>query len=244
MSVVRNVLVVDAGNTSIKFTAWSDDQILWVRRSDTCPMDLDFTPDAIYFASVRSNELSALLHAEIQGHYPNSQWISLSSQAISCGVHNAYSEPERLGIDRWLGIVAAHHMAKKNVVIVDAGTAIKVDIVSKEGIHLGGYIAPGLTMMEEVLLNKTARIRYSAQEKMTGNGLPNSTARAVMEGCHEMALGFLERILRRYPTFEWIVTGGDSMALLNSLGTPLKYEPHLVALGAKRVGDELMRGNK
>jgi type III pantothenate kinase len=244
VSVVANILVVDAGNTSIKFTAFNGEQVLWVQRGERFPADAGFVPDVIYFASVRSKELSALLHAEIQAEFPRCEWITLTSQAFACGVSNAYVEPERLGVDRWLGVIAAHHIIKEDVVIVDAGTAIKVDVVNKEGVHLGGYIAPGLAMMEEALLSKTARIRYGVHEVVVGEGLPNSTARAVTEGCHEMALGFLERIYHRYPEFKWVVTGGDAQALLDTLGISLKCLPNLVALGAKLVGDEELRGNK
>ena len=244
MFVGARVLVVDAGNTSIKFTAFEGEQILWVQRGDSCPVKTGFTPDAIYFASVRSKEQSVLLHADIQAEFPHSDWYTLTSQAVACGVRNAYIEPERLGIDRWLGVIAAHHIMKGDVVVVDAGTAIKVDMVNKDGIHLGGYIAPGLAMMEEALLSKTARIRYDSHEVIAGKGLPNSTARAVVEGCHEMALGFLERIYHRYPEFKWVVTGGDGQALLDTLGISLECQPNLVALGAKLVGDERLRGNK
>lgn len=244
MFVVSSVLVVDAGNTSIKFTALVNNQVLWVQRGDSCPIDTGFIPETIYFASVRSKELSALLHADIQAAFPQSQWLTLNSQAQACGVRNAYVEPERLGIDRWLGVVAAHHLVKGDVVVVDAGTAIKIDVVNSCGVHLGGYIVPGLAMMEDALLSKTARIRYEAHEVVAGQGLPNSTARAVTEGCHEMALGFLERIYRRYSTFKWVVTGGDAQRLLDLLGVSLECQPNLVALGAKLVGDERLRGNK
>lgn len=244
MSVEARVLVVDAGNTSIKFTAFEGEQVLWVHRGDTCPKESTFTPTVIYFASVRSKEQSALLHADIQAEFPHSKWVTLVSQAIACGVRNAYIEPERLGIDRWLGVIAAYHLMKGDAVVVDAGTAIKVDVVNKEGIHLGGYIAPGLAMMEKSLLSKTARIRYEVDEVVVGEGLPDSTARAVTEGCREMVLGFLERIYHSYPEFKWVVTGGDSQALLDALGISLECQPNLVALGAKRAGDERLRGNK
>lgn len=244
MSDAARVLVVDAGNTSIKFTAFDGPKVLWVHRGNVCVEDVSFVPDVIYFASVRSKEQSALLHADIQANYPSSEWFTLTSQATACGVKNAYIEPERLGIDRWLGVVAAHHIVKGDVVVVDAGTAIKVDVIQGDGVHLGGYITPGLAMMEDALLSKTARIRYDAQEVVAGDGLPNSTARAVTEGCHDMALGFLERVHRRYPDFTWIVTGGDAEALLRRLNASFVCQPNLVAIGAKRVGDELRRGNK
>jgi len=244
VSAEDRVLVVDAGNTRIKVTAFENDQILWIKRDESDLAAIGFIPDAVYFASVRSSEESALLYSGIQKQFPESRCFALSSQSSACGVNNAYVEPERLGIDRWLGVVAAHHVMRCDVVVVDAGTAIKVDVVNESGIHLGGYIAPGLVMMESSLLSKTARIRYSPNEVVAGQGLPNSTARAVSEGCSEMALGFLERIYQRYPDCRWIATGGDAQVLLDLLGIPIECQPNLVALGAKLVGDEQRRGNK
>lgn len=244
MSDVVKVLVVDAGNTSIKFTAFEGEDVLWVRRDEGLPALEEFAPSVIYFASVRSQEQSALLHADLAAHFPASHWCHVQSEAAACGVTNAYFEPSRLGVDRWLGVVAAHHVLKANVVVVDAGTAIKVDVVNKDGVHLGGYITPGLAMMEQALLANTAKIRYDVEEVVAGKGLPDSTARAVSEGCHEMALGFLQRLYHRYADFTWVVTGGDAHALLSSLGVPLVHEPHLVAYGAKLVGNERIRGNQ
>lgn len=244
MFVVPKVLVVDAGNTSIKFTAFEGDTVMWCQRGDHCPTESGFVPDAIYFASVRSKEQSALIHADIQAEYPSCKWVTLISQATACGVHNAYLEPERLGVDRWLGAIAAHHMEKVGVVVVDAGTAIKVDVVDEAGVHLGGYITPGLAMMKESLLSNTARIRYDSDEIVGGYGLPNSTARAVTEGCYEMALGFLERVHLRYKEYKWVATGGDAESLLERLGVSVERQPNLVAIGAKLVGDEQLRGNK
>lgn len=245
MSVVDNkVLIVDVGNTSIKYTAFQGDEILWQVRDHERLTKMHFHPDAIYFASVRSKDETMALQTEIQADYPKGHIIELISQASACGVTCAYEEPWRLGIDRWLTVVAGFHRYGGNVVIIDAGTAIKVDVVDQTAHHLGGYIVPGLAMMENALLANTARIRYDSSEKIKGEGLPNSTARAVSEGCHEMALGFLERVYERYSDFRWIVTGGDGQALLQSLGIDAECEPHLVALGAQLVGNEYLANDR
>ncbi|BFM50271.1 type III pantothenate kinase [Marinomonas sp. THO17] len=240
MSDESEVLIVDAGNTSIKYTAFRGEQVLWVERGEVPPIKTEFTPQRIYFASVRSQEQSALLHADIKAALPNAEWLSLTSTAQACGVINAYFEPERLGIDRWLSVVAAYHLGG-NKIVLDAGTAIKLDFVNQQGEHLGGYITPGLKMMESSLLANTARIRYLPDEVKLADTLPNSTARAVVEGVHEMALAFIERVKAQHPTFQWVATGGDAKALLESLDITMDYQPHLVAMGAKRVGDELLK---
>jgi type III pantothenate kinase len=244
VSVATKVLVVDAGNTSIKYTAFDGEQLLWVKKDECDVFDSAFVPDAVYFASVQSKEQSLVVANSMQAAYSNSDWVELVSEGRACGVVNAYLEPERLGVDRWLGVIAAHHLFQGDVLVVDAGTAIKVDFVNKEGNHLGGYIVPGLSMMEQALLSKTARIQYRSDEVVTEYGLPNSTARAVVEGCHEMALGFLERIHGAYPNYKWVVTGGDAQVLVDLLDLPLERQSNLVALGAKLVGDELLRGNR
>jgi type III pantothenate kinase len=241
VSVVAKVLIVDVGNTSIKYTAFDADNILWQVRDEDIAKQTGFVPDAVYFASVRSSEDGEALQQQLKASYPNAHWVELSSVAEACGVRNAYQEPHRLGVDRWLTVIASYHLFGGDVVVVDAGTAIKVDMVNKAGQHLGGYITPGLAMMEASLLSKTARIRYTPEEKVMTDGLPNSTARAVAQGCHEMALGFLERIYKDYQHFTWVVTGGDAKSLFDALGIDASQEQHLVAKGAKFVGDDCLR---
>ncbi len=242
MSVEIDVLVIDAGNTSVKFTAFNKESVLWVRQSLSECLDCD--PKAIYFASVRSEEQDVALRESIEQCFPDRRWVTLESSMEACGVMNAYEEPKRLGVDRWLSVIGAYHFVKNGLVVVDAGTAIKFDAVNLNGRHLGGYIAPGLGMMEKALLANTARIRYDVTEVVQGEGLPNSTARAVSEGCLEMALGFLERLYAQYADHTWLITGGDAKTLMGLLDIPWTHQENLVALGAKLVGDEQIRGNK
>ncbi len=241
MFVVDKLLIVDVGNTSIKYTAFEGDVIQWQLRDYERLNKLHFFPDAIYFASVRSQEASLVLQQEMKKDYPDSKFILLESSAEACGVVCAYDEPWCLGIDRWLTVVASFHLYGGNVAIVDAGTAIKVDFVNQSAHHLGGYIVPGLVMMENALLSNTARIRLDSSVEVKDEGLPNSTARAISEGCHEMISGFLERVHANYPDFRWIMTGGDGQFLLDTLDIDAEYKPHLVAFGARLVGNEFLK---
>lgn len=246
MYVVDKVLVVDAGNTSIKYTYFHREQVMWQYRDDEglAKAGLCQGLEIIYLASVRSQQATQEIRQDLQQRLPHSQVYLLTSQPQACGVLNAYAQAERLGVDRWLTVIAAHHHVGGDLVIVDAGTAVKVDVVSAQGQHLGGYITPGLALMEQALLSQTARVRYQPEEVQVGDGLPDSTARAVAEGCQEMVLGFLDRIYQRFSHYQWLVTGGDGEALLATLGVPVNKQPYLVALGAKLVGDEQLRGQK
>ena len=66
------------------------------------------------------------------------------------GVTNGYHEPGRLGVDRWMGVLAGYQLAGASCT-VDCGSAITVDFVLPGGRHLGGYILPGLRLMKESL---------------------------------------------------------------------------------------------
>ena len=67
------------------------------------------------------------------------------------GVTNGYHNPQQLGVDRWLGIIAGYTVIKKPVAIFDCGTFITLDVVDKDGQHLGGMIAPGMSAAAEKL---------------------------------------------------------------------------------------------
>ena len=78
------------------------------------------------------------------------------TQAYYQGLTVAYQDERRLGVDRWLAMLAARQAAAgQGVCVVDCGSALTLDVVDHEGRHLGGYIVPGLAMMESALLNNT-----------------------------------------------------------------------------------------
>ena len=66
------------------------------------------------------------------------------SERRAAGVRNGYRDTWRLGADRWVGVIAAHYMAgARHAVVVNIGTALTVDAVTRDGRHLGGLITPG-----------------------------------------------------------------------------------------------------
>jgi type III pantothenate kinase len=136
----------------------------------------------------------------------------------TAGVVNGYRDQQRLGLDRWLAIVAAYDMCGGACLVIDLGTAITVDLVGHDGIHLGGYIAPGLALLRTQLLTHTRRIRYDAAE--TASALSDispgrSTAEAVERGCLLMARSYVSGQIRSAGNhlgegFVTYVTGGDA----------------------------------
>jgi len=249
VSVSNNVLVIDAGNTSVKWTAFENDSIVWNKRElhlesrSTLLGDSEYTsfqPDRLYFASVRGEADSQVLLAVVKAFYPNVEIYPLRSRKEACGVTNPYVEPERLGIDRWLNVLAISELLSGGIVVVDVGTALKVEFIEKNGQYKGGYIVPGFEMMVDALVVNTGKIRIDSSDLYDSQGLIDNTGLAVHIGCWQMLLALVERVYRQNLEKSFVFTGGNGLKIMQELQIKGNYHANLVALGAKRLGDELV----
>lgn len=134
------------------------------------------------------------------------------------GVTNGYRDHNRLGLDRWLAIIAAYGMCQGPCLIIDLGTAVTVDLVASGGIHLGGYIAPGIALLRGQLLAHTRRIQYVPAETLVTLGAiapGKSTGEGVERGCLIMLRSYVASQIslaedQLGKDFTIYVTGGDS----------------------------------
>ena len=121
---------------------------------------------------------------------------------LSCG----YVEPQRLGIDRWLQVLAVAQ-AEQDLCIVSCGTALTIDLT--EGMqHLGGYILPNLYLQRDSLIQNTKGIKIpdmAFDELSPGR----NTVDAVHHGIFLGLLGTIEKVLAQQPR-QLILTGGDA----------------------------------
>lgn len=138
------------------------------------------------------------------------------SQKQLAGVTNGYLEAGRLGIDRWLAIVAAYTQVQGACVVIDCGTAITVDYIRDDGVHLGGCIAPGMGLMKAMLGNGTQLVGSIQGETIEqAVMLGDNTHAAVTFGIRSMLNGFVkEQWLSAQSvlgaSFAVLCTGGDS----------------------------------
>lgn len=155
-------LLLDNGNSRLKWALVSTaGEILeqGVREDGAPPEDaLRPTVDEIVLASVRGGDYHERLLAWAERARPGAL-RSLSTPAARGGLVNAYAEPARLGVDRWLAMLGAWRRLGSSFLLVDAGTAVTIDLVDDAGRHRGGAILPGAPMMSDVLVRRAAGIR-------------------------------------------------------------------------------------
>lgn len=158
------------------------------------------------------------------------------------GITSGYQNPATLGADRFVGLVAAHHMAgRKACVVVDCGTAVTIDAVEKGGRHLGGLILPGLQLSADALIARAQnRLSLSFEHPTI---FADGTARAIGGGCLFGLVGAIEGICTRMQhamstPLARILTGGDAEHLRPWLPGSCIVQPDLLMRGLHYITEQ------
>lgn len=145
-------------------------------------------------------------------------------QQDSYGIATRYNNPRLLGCDRWLAMIAARDEFNKPFCVVDCGTAVTIDVVSEEGMHIGGLITPGLLTSRDALglkANNLPLVENTYVEKRSENNnnkssfLATTTQDAILAGTLYQISAYIERIVSEIKeefgdNIECIITGGDA----------------------------------
>ena len=232
-------LLVDSGNTRLKWAllqegglvtghALVNQQITRHELVETWKMQTP--PERLAIACVSSTPLLELVLAVAVELWPAIKIVQVKSEAHAFGVHNAYQQPEKLGVDRWLALVAVRNLYQKPACIVDCGTAITVDLIDADGNHQGGLISPGLTLMKKSLAAGTAALQF--HETNHDFGPANYTEAAIYSGTLAAAVGLIEHVLtRQSKAMAVILTGGDADIIARQLRVKPVVDADLVLRG-------------
>lgn len=223
------ILEIDVGNSRIKWRLRDDSGRLASGFSARDQLEqlaeelraLGARPARVWVACVLSDSYRQSLLEWSRRHWGLSAEFALSVRRAA-GVTNAYRDADRLGVDRWLALLAAHARSPEPAVIVQVGTAVTVDLLGPAGVHLGGYIGPGWRLMREALQGRTAQVtvELAAPEQMQLTP-GTSTEQAVEAALSAMLLGLVERAERRLQAPgsgppRVLLSGGDARLLRES----------------------------
>lgn len=236
------ILDVDAGNTCLKWVLHDGDVCRERALGRVARREV-----ASWLSELDAKSLSRIRLASVAGDVTEafSSWavargVTLQLATVedgAGGVFCGYREPSRLGVDRWLAVLAVRERCPEAFVVVDAGTALTVDVVDERGHHLGGYIAPGLAMMADSLVANTWGVRTDGgTEPSMRPGVV--TVEAVMHGCLASAVGLVEAVVVRQAVTALFLTGGDAEILRDNIQSQgrggrlrVSLDPQLVLAG-------------
>jgi len=215
------ILELDVGNSRIKWRLLAVDDLSVNGLGHVSGFDeLQQVPEleaAISMArmcSVRGGDVNK----KLEGWARAKHGVDLLQAAVirSCGgVTNQYADVSRLGIDRWLAMLAAYRRAGGACMIIDSGTAFTIDVLDAQGLHMGGYIIPGLKLMRSSLELNTS-IQLSDNYFVYSQSLGHSTDEAVFNGTVAVLLATIKQLRESMGAVEIYFAGGDA-ALLHGL---------------------------
>lgn len=232
-------LLIDMGNTRLKWAVSKNYHIiagqtlvnehLEQRRLTALWQNL-VRPKRVAIACVSAGALLGLVRAVVDELWPDMEIVLVHAQARAFGVTNAYPQPEKLGVDRWLALVAARKYYHHPVCIVDCGTAITVDLLDIQGGHQGGLISPGLMLMKQALSQGTDALPFS--DACHDLKPANFTEAAIYSGTLSAAIGLIEHVLKQQSESTMLIlTGGDAMLIAEHLKMPFIIDAELVLRG-------------
>jgi len=243
------ILCIDAGNSRVKWRLTDNGQQLAQGAQLTSEIvagkALDFSTiksaSEIRIASVAGEKIVEQLQQQLCQQFSSPirmAAVSATLGELSC----AYEDPQTLGIDRWLAIAAAHQQYQEPLMVIDAGSAITIDIVGPGGQHVGGYIAPGLRLMHDALWDNTSDVRVvgSGTEELWLPG--KNTQQAVNKGCLLSAVSTIESLAAQFPV-RIVITGGDAKILMQAISLSADYHSNLVLDGLLINDIELIEVN-
>ncbi len=208
------LLAIDAGNTNVVFALFdgdevkarwriatdarrtADEYVVWLRQLlDLNGLGVDAI-DAVIIGTVVPRALHNLtvLSEKYFGVTPlvagrgDAQW----------GVALDVAQPDTVGADRVLNIIAAHDKYKHDVVIIDFGTATTFDVADYDGAYKGGVIAPGINLSLDALVGKTAQLpRIALEAPEDDNVIGRTTESQMLIGIFWGYIGMIEGLVKR-----------------------------------------------
>ena len=156
-------------------------------------------------------------------------------------------EPQNVGADRALNVIAAHAKHPGDLIVIDFGTATTFDLVSPTGAYKGGIIAPGINLSLDALVNAAAKLPRIAIEAPSGNSVIGRTTESQMIigiywGYVAMIEGLVERMRREVGEPVTVVSTGGLASLFDKHTTVFDaIEPDLTIQGLSLLHDMATR---
>ncbi len=231
-------LIIDVGNTRVKLALFQDTTLVqsvissyktveknilsWLKKNEISNVIIS----SVGNSNVIYNELFSTKNVISLDHNTNIPFI------------NKYKSPKTLGVDRIaLVSAAATQFAKENVLIIDAGTCITYDILTKKNDYLGGAISPGINIRYKSLNDYTANLPLLEINKfsLTGKTTNESIQSGVLNGVVQEIDGVINQYLKKYPNLTVVLTGGDANFLAKKLKSSIFANPNFLLEGLNSI---------
>lgn len=240
------MLLIDVGNSAIKAQFWQQGQLRSSCRIRTGPgWKICFknylsgiAPVNCHYAGVPGTAIKQELWALLESHFAGNLHRMLPLKRAG-RVVNAYPDPLGMGVDRWLALLGTAGLTDRDAIVVDAGSAITVDLLKADGRHLGGAILPGFRTSRERFMEilSVADFSHVDIDRLDSPGL---TTEQCIHINHDLEdTGYLDRLIENWSAYlsrdaVLVLSGGDAAAIGQKPDRQTLMVPDLVFLGMRQ----------
>ena len=198
--------------------------------------------EKIICSSVISEERTLVLEKHLKALMPQAPWFQINGTSAIKDLGSQYDQPQQLGADRRAMALGAHQMFPgKNILVISAGTATTIDLITPSH-HIGGWIFPGMELMTKALNLNTAQLpKISTEQERSSLVIGTNTNDGIYQGILASHLGAIS-IAQEYAKNQkikldmMIVTGGNAKiigALLKNFSSSvlIHHEEQMVLKG-------------
>ncbi len=234
-------LCIDIGNSVVKAAVFSQQKIIErFRREQFGKEQTDLIKNRwhgienVILCSVRAGDIT--LFGYLNESFP---FVIMLDDDTEVPVTNLYRTPATLGKDRLAAVAGArNNYPGRNVLVVDAGTAVTFDLVDEQGRYLGGNISPGISMRFRALHEFTGKLPLVSPPDGTGfiaDNTENSIAWGVVNGILYEIETYIGIIKQKYTDPVIIFTGGDAGYFDKKVKSTIFVDPDLVLTGLNAI---------
>lgn len=208
----REIIVIDAGNTSIKIGYFKNDQLLKSERcaknnlSDTSEILKNHKNTGIIISSVLSDQDNE----SIFRHLKNAEILSKNN---NFPFNTTYETPNSLGFDRICNAAfLSKHSTSQTSIVIDIGTCIKFDVMHNNQ-FIGGSISPGIDLRYKAMNDYTGKLPLLNNRKsnhLSGKNTNENLTSGVINGIQAEINGFINQYDNEYTDLTFFMTGGDA----------------------------------
>ena len=228
------LLVIDVGNTNTVIGLYDGDKLLHDWRIRTA---VDHTVDeygirilnlckmsGVSSESVKDIAISCVVPPMLDIMNPLCRkYINVEPLIIGPGIKTGmpifYDNPREVGADRIVNAVAAYEKYKRELIIVDFGTATTFDYISNKGEYMGGCIAPGILISSEVLFEKASRlprVELGKPKSIIAKDTVSSMQAGIMFGYAGLVDGIVDRMKAEAKSNPHVVATGGMARIIAS----------------------------
>lgn len=228
--MAENIIAVDIGNTSISIGLFTGRRLSKTYSLKTqeikkragkniidADMQRNLSPSKLQ-AVIIASVVPSLTASFVRSFKPLSETTPLViGKDLTPPILNRYRYPEQVGQDRLVNAVAGYYLYGGPLVIVDLGTAITIDVVSKKGEYLGGIISPGIDISLQTLHQRTALlplVELASPTSLLGRDTINSIRSGIVIGYSCLVDGLVSRLKTKYAKDARVIATGGYLYLM------------------------------